>query len=79
MPMPTRYNAYAADLFILSPAYAIFDEVAILILPYDSAYEVHPTNLSIFPCHCYFVFFANHISLPMSHPVLRTKPDIHYM
>jgi len=31
--MPARYDAYAADWFILSPAYAIVDEVAISILP----------------------------------------------
>jgi hypothetical protein len=55
--MPVRYNSYGADWFILSTEYAIVDEVAISILPYDSAYEVHPINLSIFPCHRYFVFF----------------------
>jgi hypothetical protein len=65
MPMPVRYNSYGADWFILSTKYAVVDEVAISVLPYDSAYEVHPINLSIFPCHRYFVLFADYISVAM--------------
>jgi len=46
-------------------AYAIADDVVIPVWAYDSAYEVHPINLTIFPCHRYFAFFIDRISMPM--------------